>query len=75
MSDEIKIFTIDPKAFFEAGLESGDIKALPRSGKCMFCGNQLTSEDTDHSVCNKCWTDTFACKQCGDETGECEHIE
>jgi len=32
----------------------------PRSGVCMFCRNALTTEDTDHSVCNSCWDKTFA---------------
>lgn len=45
----------------------------PRSGRCIFCKKDLTTEDIDHSVCNKCWSDTFACKICGDESGECEH--
>lgn len=46
----------------------------PFSGRCIFCGNNLIKGvDEDHSVCNSCWTATFACAQCGDETGECIH--
>lgn len=61
--------------FWEKQIQDGELAAKPRSGKCMFCGKQLTEQDTDHSVCNKCWTDTFACKTCGDESGDCEHME
>ena len=31
------------------------IVAKPRSGNCMFCAEQLTDKDEDHSVCNTCW--------------------
>lgn len=34
-------------------------KPLPRSGYCILCENPLTKDDTDHSVCNECWEDTF----------------
>lgn len=70
--ENIKVITIDVKKYLDDQLAKGQIKALPRSGKCMFCGNQLTTGE-DHSVCNKCWTDTFACNVCGDESGDCKH--
>jgi len=32
----------------------------PDSGICILCKNALVSGiDTDHSVCNSCWTETF----------------
>lgn len=36
------------------------IVAKPFSGSCMFCGNELTDKDEDHSVCNPCWTRIYA---------------
>jgi hypothetical protein len=33
----------------------------PRSGVCILCGKTLVSDiDTDHSVCNPCWEETFS---------------
>ena len=26
-----------------------------RAGVCITCDQQLTEQDTDHSICNKCW--------------------
>lgn len=48
-------------------------KPLPRTGICIECETELTEEDIDHSFCNRCWTDMFACEICGDESGDCEH--
>lgn len=47
---------------------------LPR-GICIICCEPLTLLDTDHSVCELCWEETFACEVCGDYSGDCEHIE
>ena len=53
--------------FFQHQIDNGHIKSLPRSGKCMFCGNLLVPTDIDHSVCNKCWDETFTCTECGEK--------
>jgi hypothetical protein len=26
-----------------------------RTGICIMCDQQLTEQDTDHSICNQCW--------------------
>jgi hypothetical protein len=26
-----------------------------RTGICIICDQQLTEQDTDHSICDKCW--------------------
>jgi hypothetical protein len=59
--------------FWDNAIQKGQVVARPRSGKCILCGTQLTMEDKDHSVCNKCWTITFTCGVCGGEIEECEH--
>lgn len=47
----------------------------PRSGFCIFCTKKLVPEvDTDFAVCNDCWTKTFACPVCSDESGDCIHV-
>ena len=73
MSDpELKTFSFEE---FHKALFGADKEYIPPfSGRCMFCGNTLVKGvDEDHSICNSCWTDTFACSVCKDETGNCIH--
>jgi len=48
MSEELQEFWSDQK-------DKGNVKHVPRSGRCMLCGRHLTTKDKDHSVCNLCW--------------------
>ena len=70
--------------FWDKAIRHGYVQEKPRSGKCIFCSKVLTAEDIDHSVCNKCWDETFAhqfradeedgfCVDCGNEEDARDH--
>lgn len=33
----------------------GSLKAKPKSGRCIFCGNWLAEQSIDDIACNNCW--------------------
>ena len=43
------------QTFWKKQINNQNVKAIPFSGNCMLCANELTEKDEDHSVCNKCW--------------------
>tara|TARA_R100001460_G_scaffold107659_1_gene156728 strand:+ start:990 stop:1163 length:174 start_codon:yes stop_codon:yes gene_type:complete len=43
------------QTFWKKQVDNKNVKAIPFSGNCMLCVNELTKKDEDHSVCNECW--------------------
>tara|TARA_R100001163_G_C5034832_1_gene174266 strand:+ start:373 stop:546 length:174 start_codon:yes stop_codon:yes gene_type:complete len=43
------------QTFWKKQVDNKNVKAIPFSGSCMLCANELTKKDEDHSVCNECW--------------------
>lgn len=41
--------------FWDRQVDNGNVLAKPFSGNCMLCKVEITEQDDDHSVCNKCW--------------------
>lgn len=58
MWDNIILSSIEKDMNDEPSLGT-PIVAKPYSGSCMFCGNELTDKDDDHSVCNPCWSNIY----------------
>jgi len=55
MSSPFKEMSKPLQDFWVRQKEIGNVKATPRGVNCMLCANELTDQDEDHSVCNKCW--------------------